>query len=290
MEIFPDALATFLHLAEERSFGEVARHLGISQSTVSAHVRALEAAVDETLLERRRGPGGGTELTPSGQEFVVVARDLLDAHERARARFSKLRDGGTVRLAIADDIAALDGVGDAIRTFRRRQPAVSVEITVGQSSNLARRLRAGQFDLALIKRPAGAEGVAIIRRERVVWAVHAQTRRHPGLPLPLVAYPSYSFLRQRSSDRLDEEGVPWRIANTVRGVNGAIAAVRAELGIGVFAEGLLPPDLRPAPPEWQLPDLGEVDTVVARAVVLSPSAEALLSTLEAWGPDLLRRS
>lgn len=288
MEISAEALASFLHLADSRTFGEVAQHLGTSRSTVSDHVRALERTVGETLLLRRRGPGGVVELTPAGREFVAVARPLLDAHERARAHFAHPLPRGVVRLAVADDVAAQPGFGDALRTFRRRHRSMSVEITVGQSWHLARRMRAGQFDLALVKRLRDDGEAFVVRRERVVWGVHEQSREHPGTPLPLVAYPTYSVLRSHAVARLDEAGIPWRIANTVRGVNGALAAVRAELGIGVFAEGVLPPDLCSAPPSWGLPDLGQVETVVAHARELSEASRALLRTLEAWGVDLLR--
>ncbi len=292
MEISPEILITFLHLAESQSFSEASRHLGISQSTVSGHVSALERTVGETLLTRRRGPGGVVELTPSGHEFIGVARPLLDAHERARIHFTASTLPGTVRLAIADDIASHVSVGDALRTFRRRHPGASVEINVGQSGNLARRLRAGQFDLALVKRLPTDRGsdvdVSIIRRERIVWAVHQTTREHPGTPFPLVAYPTSSFLRTLAVERLESAGIPWRITNTVRGVNGAMTAVRAELGVGVFAERMLPDDLCSAPPEWEIPSLGEVETVIAKSRTLSDTSLSLLDTLEAWGQDLLR--
>jgi DNA-binding transcriptional LysR family regulator len=287
MEFSPESLITFLHLAESRSFSEVARHLGIPQSTVSGHIAALERSLDAPLVRRRRGPGNPIELTPTGTEFAALSRPLSEAYSALRGHFSEPVDAGAVRIAIADDFAAHDAVGDALRTFRRRHSNVVVEVTVGQSGNLARRLRAGQFDLGLVKRLPDEGDAFVLRRERIVWTTHVQTREHPGFPLPLIAYPTSSFLRNLAIARLAEAGIPWRIANTVRGVNGALTAVRAELGVGIFAEEMLPADLVSAPAEWNLPPLGEVETVIARGSGLSQATLALAHTLEAWGTDLL---
>ena len=58
-----DLLDTFLDLAETRSFHRTAEKLGITQSTVSARISALEEAVGSRLFDRSRA---GTDLTPEG--------------------------------------------------------------------------------------------------------------------------------------------------------------------------------------------------------------------------------
>jgi DNA-binding transcriptional LysR family regulator len=78
-----DLLDTFLDLAETRSFHRTAEKLGITQSTVSARVAALEQAVGSRLFDRSRA---GTDLTPEGRRFEPHARALRHEWNEAKRR------------------------------------------------------------------------------------------------------------------------------------------------------------------------------------------------------------
>ena len=58
----PDLLVTFLAVAESGSFSEAARRRGLRQSTVSQHVRRLEAETRRRLFDRVRRAGRGPLL------------------------------------------------------------------------------------------------------------------------------------------------------------------------------------------------------------------------------------
>ena len=58
-----DQIETFLDLCDSRSFNRTAERLGITQSTVSARIAALEASLDARLFNRSRA---GTDLTVEG--------------------------------------------------------------------------------------------------------------------------------------------------------------------------------------------------------------------------------
>ena len=55
-----ELIDTFLDLCDTRSFNRTAEKLGVTQSTVSGRIRALEALLERTLFTRSRA---GTELT-----------------------------------------------------------------------------------------------------------------------------------------------------------------------------------------------------------------------------------
>ena len=59
-----DQLRTFLAVLEHRSFVRAGEALGIGQSTVSFHVKALEQRVGVVLLERGRGSIAPKRSTP----------------------------------------------------------------------------------------------------------------------------------------------------------------------------------------------------------------------------------
>jgi DNA-binding transcriptional LysR family regulator len=90
-----EQIETFLDLCDTRSFNKTADRLGVTQSTISGRVRALENALSCRLLERSRA---GTDLTTEGLRF--------EPHARA------------MRLAWRDGLQDARGAGSAARTAR----------------------------------------------------------------------------------------------------------------------------------------------------------------------------
>lgn len=69
-------LRLFVAVVEEGSFSAAAAGLGMSQSSLSEGVRALETALGQTVLLRTRS---GVSLTPVGSHIIGYARDALIA-------------------------------------------------------------------------------------------------------------------------------------------------------------------------------------------------------------------
>ncbi|WP_420596662.1 LysR family transcriptional regulator [Deinococcus sp.] len=69
-------LRLFVAVVDEGSFSSAAAGLGMSQSSLSESVRALEGALGQTLLLRTRS---GVSLTPAGSAVIGHARDALMA-------------------------------------------------------------------------------------------------------------------------------------------------------------------------------------------------------------------
>jgi DNA-binding transcriptional LysR family regulator len=65
-----EQIETFLDLCDTRSFNQTAERLGVTQSTISGRVRALETALNCRLLERSRA---GTDAD-DGRAEVRAAR------------------------------------------------------------------------------------------------------------------------------------------------------------------------------------------------------------------------
>lgn len=148
----PVLLQTFLAVAETGSFTQAGTRLGISQPTVSQHVRRLETAVARTLVARDTR---GVALTDNGDAMAGFARTILAAHATADAYFSGAATRGRLRFGAADDLA-ITQLPRILRDFRRLHPQVNLELTVNQSAPLLRRVHAGQLDLVFIKQTAGS--------------------------------------------------------------------------------------------------------------------------------------
>lgn len=66
-------LRSFIAVAEEKSFSTAAKHLFISQQTLSKQIAKIEEELDTSLLVRSRP----LSLTPDGRHFLKVAKQIL---------------------------------------------------------------------------------------------------------------------------------------------------------------------------------------------------------------------
>jgi DNA-binding transcriptional LysR family regulator len=251
----PVLLRTFVAVAETLSFTQSAAQLGLSQPTVSQHVRKLEVSAGRLLVARDTR---AVALTDNGEAMLGFARTILAAHDQASSYFTGSAMRGRLRFGSADDLA-LTQLPGILRDFRQLYPHINLELTVSQSGALLRRLQAGQLDLVFIKQdPGGSEG-RLVRRDRMVWVGHTSMRIDPGAPVPVIAYQAPSLSRTYAIRSLEAVGRTWRITCNVKEVNGVLAAVRAGIGIAVFPQSLIPPDLAQASAAFELPELGDVD-------------------------------
>ena len=257
----PDQLRSLVALSATLNFTQAARRLGLGQPTVSQHIRKLEDAVGRPLVLRDTR---SVTLTADGEAMVGFARTILAAQQDAENYFTGSGLRGRLRFGVSDDLA-LTALPRILREFRRLYPRVELDMIVGQSSGIHRRLESGHVDVALVKHEPGDPRAAVVRRDRLVWVAAEGTRLDTAAPVPLVVYQAPSLSRALAVQALESAGRAYRMACTVRGVNGVLAAVRAGLGIGVFARTLAPRDLIELNPGAGLPDLPEIDFVLLTA-------------------------
>lgn len=145
-----DQLDTFLDLCETRSFNRTAERLGVTQSTVSARIAALEGALGAKLFARSRA---GTDLTTEGTRFEGHARSLRHEWHEARRRIQVPdRAAQLVRLGIQNDLAA-QHIGEWIADFRRALPDTAFYIEPDYSNQMCADVLTGTLDFAVIYAP-----------------------------------------------------------------------------------------------------------------------------------------
>jgi len=140
-------LATFLSVIEHRSFSRAAKALGISQSTVSFHIKALEASVGSRLLDR---DSGTATPTPAGKVLRRNAERMLALREESLARLREEPNParGTVRIAastIPGDYLLPRYLGE----FRRDFPEVRIHLEISDSAAALEHLLAHECDIAI---------------------------------------------------------------------------------------------------------------------------------------------
>ncbi len=207
------ALRYFVAVAEELNFSRAADRLGISASPLSRAIRALEADMGVTLLERSTH---GVALTPAGAVLLEQGRSALDAVQAAVRRTQ--RAGATtpqVVLAVKADSDA--GLLDSILArYAARDPALPVTVRLCGWAEQPRLLRQGEADVALVHEPfdrtgLDAEPVAVESTVAAVPATHPLA--HEGratladLGLPMTGPSDLAGVRRHQDNLVDRHGI-----------------------------------------------------------------------------------
>lgn len=136
-----------------------AQAVGIGQPSASQHLRTLEAAAGQRLVERN---GRGSRLTEGGRVLAASAAQALAtlaAGEQELGALSGLRSG-TIRLG-ASTAPGSYLLPDTLGCFRRDYPAVDVEVEIAASGEIIRRLLAGRIELAIVGVDKAEERIAL---------------------------------------------------------------------------------------------------------------------------------
>ncbi|GAA1427128.1 LysR substrate-binding domain-containing protein [Microlunatus lacustris] len=251
----PVVLRTFLAVSTGLSFTRAAEQLGLSQPTVSQHVRRLEEACKRRLLRRDTRT---VELTDNGQAMAGFARTILAANDEAVAYFTGSAMSGRLRFGAADELA-LSELPTILREFRQLYPRINLELTVTQSGTLYRRLTANHLDLIFINQEADLGRGTLVRRDRLVWVGIDRLQLDPDQPVPVITYHAPSLSRSAAIDSLERAHRTWRITCNTREINGVLAATRAGIGVCVLAQSRVPGDLRILSGRFGLPSLPDVE-------------------------------
>ncbi|WP_428488047.1 LysR substrate-binding domain-containing protein [Rhodopila sp.] len=281
----PTHLESFLAVARTRSFTEAGQRLRLRQSTVSQHIRKLEASTGRRLFVRDTH---SVELTADGEAMTGFAQSILDINNRARRHFAGSRLRGRLRFGTSEDFVSTR-LPELLRDFVREHALVDLELKVGVSATLHEHLDAGELDLVLAKRPAGDERGQLVWRDRLAWIGVTATRIEPGEPIPLILFNPPSITRSVALQALERAGLTWRIACTSGSLSGLRAAALAGLGVTVHARGLMPEGLSEMPASCRLPDLADAEFVVMGARTGLRGAAAALARVILANGDRLQR-
>jgi DNA-binding transcriptional LysR family regulator len=136
------------------SFSGAAQALSYTQSAVSQAIARLEAETGATLLVRDRR---GVRPTAAGATLVEHADAIFAQVSAAEAELESVLGirGGQLRVASFPSAGATL-MPLAVATFRQRHPDVALTLAEGEPEDTAPRLRAGEFDLALLFEFPGA--------------------------------------------------------------------------------------------------------------------------------------
>lgn len=187
-----DSLRLFVRLCETKSFSQAARELGTKQPAASKRLRALEAELGVTLLERNTR---GLRPSAAGALFYPQCKRWLEEIESVQERLLSAKKGvhGPLKLSVPVSIGQVH-VTRIVLEFQRLHPGIVVHLSLndrivdlveegvdvairigppGQLQVVARRL--GHYHPLLVAAPAYLEehpaptGLADLAQHRLLY-------------------------------------------------------------------------------------------------------------------------
>lgn len=177
----------FLAVAEERHFGRAAARNHVAQPALSQQIIALEHDLGVRLFERstRR-----VEITQAGQRLVEHVRRILEATDLARRDMQAFAAGHAGRVSVGFvGTSTYDVLPKLAHRVHAELPDVDLRLR-GEllTPQLLTGLRAGDFDLALVRPQPGAEAIADLEVEplRTEQLLAVLPTSHPEAASPAV--------------------------------------------------------------------------------------------------------
>ena len=142
-------LRTLVAVAQHQSFVAAGEALGLTQSAVSLHIKALEEELGLSLFDRSRRP---PELNADGRALVERAREILELTDSLTESFGPQPTEGLLSLgAVPTTITGI--LPPTLRALQQKAPRVRIRLTSGLSHELEGRVAGGELDAALLSEP-----------------------------------------------------------------------------------------------------------------------------------------
>lgn len=161
------------------SFRKAAANLGTTQPNISNRIATLEDSLGVILMHR---DAGSVRLSEKGKTLVTAARKVLwDAEALLELADRQDLVADRMRLGVTE-LVACTWLHPFLRQFRAVYPAVSVELEVGLSAEIEKKLATGQLDLALQTGPFEheADGSVALGTYRYIWSATPGIARQIG--------------------------------------------------------------------------------------------------------------
>ena len=140
-------LATFIRVAQFKSFSRAAESLGYSQSAVTVQIRQLEEELNTRLFDRM---GKRIALTDTGERFFSHACDVISQVNQARMSVVATTElHGTLHIGTIESLTCLK-LPAVLHRYRQHHPKVSIHITVGEPEELIEQMERGELDMIYV--------------------------------------------------------------------------------------------------------------------------------------------
>lgn len=156
-------LRVFAEIVRHNGFSAAQDSLGMTQATISLHMRNLEERLGLRLCERGRS---GFFLTAEGKQLHEAVRDLFGSVEHFLTQVSDIQGELAGRLAFGT-VDAMEtnrtlGLDQAIGDFAKAAPKVLLDIDIATPQALMQGLLSGRYQIVLVPAQPRAQAMQAI--------------------------------------------------------------------------------------------------------------------------------
>ncbi|BAY18508.1 transcriptional regulator LysR family protein [Anabaenopsis circularis NIES-21] len=205
-----EQLQAFLAIADSGSFQQAARQCGVTQSTISRQIQALEADLGVELFHRNTH----AKLTLGGERLLPRVRKICQEWQVATQELTDLMAGKQPELCIASiHSLCASYLPPVLQKFCRDYPEVQLRVTSLGSDRALKVLKDGLVDLAIVMNnrflTTGREMVVEVLYDEpieVLTAANHPLAQYERIPWSeLVCYPQVVFKDGYGMQRLVQD-------------------------------------------------------------------------------------
>lgn len=170
---------TFLEIVNTGSFVRAAERLNVTQTTISARIRSLEARLGRELFVRNKA---GASLTAAGEQFLQYAPTFVQIWQRACHQVA-IPAGRRSLLAIGAEVSLWNPLLlNWMLRMKDVAPDIALRTEVSVSDELMRQVAAGVLDIAIMYRPQKLPGLRIeeLLKEKLVLVTTTEDKPPKG--------------------------------------------------------------------------------------------------------------
>nr|WP_315414266.1 LysR family transcriptional regulator [uncultured Pseudomonas sp.] len=278
-----DTVQAFVLVADFASFTRAAAALDTSQAAISLKLKRLEERLGYRLLERTPRH---VRLSPQGEHFIVAARALLNAHERALGDMGSQAPRRLV-IGISDHVAGPD-LPTWLSRLAAYDPLVILEVRIASSRDLVAAFDRNELDAVIVRNEGERQDGEVLAVERFGWFAAPTWQHRPGTPLRMATMAAPCGVRHLATRALEAACIDWTEVFVGGGVMAVGAAVTAGLGVAALAHRVAPAGAVEVSEQYGLPALA-VSEVVLHSRISDTRSRETLRALSATFRGVLQR-
>lgn len=288
-------LEIFCRVYKERSFSRAAKKIGLTQPTVSVHIRDLEEALGTPVFNRL---GREIEPTEAGRFLYEHAEPLVSLKRNLIEKMATFLDRIEGLLTIgASSVPGEHLLPELVTKFHAEHPGAKLRLRISDTAETIDDLRHGDIEIGVVgaKLPDkdlvfetfSSDSLVLLVPTSGPWRGRTKVSLRQLHELPLIVREPGSATRTSLERALASRKVKLADLNVVAeiGSMGAIKeAVRTGGGASFVSQTSIASDVRTGTAQLvRIPELGQIVrtyyTVIRRKRVLTPVASSFLDYL-----------